>query len=80
MSQWAYIVDDAGDLVNLHKMESIAVFKLEHEQLAEEGHTHEVLALNGKAESYRMTSGTEEECRKYLRGVAEHLAIDLRLL
>jgi hypothetical protein len=61
----SWTTDDAGDLINLDHIELITILKLDlTNQAAPEGATHELLAINADQESYRLTSGTEEECTK----------------
>ena len=83
MSQWAFMLDDAGDLVNLYKMECIWVAEIVREeggvpvQDAPEGHTHEVLAVNGSQESYRLRSGTQDQCKAFMQRLANALVVDI---
>lgn len=75
-----FIIDDAGDIINLSWIEIIQVAELQPEQEAPEGHTHEVLAVNPSQESYRIFSGTKAQCEEKRLDISKELLRSTSLL
>jgi len=74
MSQWAYVKDENGDLVNLHKMEAIQL-----SQPDPDSEVRTVMAVppgNGE-EGYVLFRGEEEMCTKYLENLFVAIALDI---
>ena len=74
MSQWAYILDEDGDLVNLHKMECISLSPQDQDS---EARVVQAVPCGNTESAYVLKRGTEEECRSFLRGLAAALSVDL---
>ena len=76
-----FTVDDGGDLVNLWKMELIMIQPIDRGddsaplQDAPKGHTHEVLAVTSRQDSYRLMSGTKEEAESHMTMLKSRLVI-----
>lgn len=76
MSQWTFTRDRDGDLINLHKIECIAVRVWE--LLSEDNpkqHSHYVSAESEGEVEYILFSGTYDECVEHREHVAKFLEI-----
>lgn len=59
-----WVTDDAGDLIHLLHIESIQLHELDTDvqDAPKETDTHEVLAVSPRQDSYRLATGSKEEC------------------
>lgn len=71
-----WIIDDAGDLVNLEYIAVIALNPLSAEQADEflTGSTNEVLAIDIDGNSYRLAHGTELACKTVRESIKGQLS------
>lgn len=74
MSQWAFLPDENGDLVNLYRMETIQISPPDPDS-----GTRVVIAVppgNGE-EGYVLHRGDEESCKEFLARLAHAIGLDM---